>query len=102
MQRLVRYFDFIFFFLSSLLRIFLARANATRQFGPKKFAYGQWYEQYGDQIYNLPVTKDDIWIVTLPRSGTTLTEELMWLINNDLDYETAKKIPLVERIPFLE
>ncbi|XP_049816986.1 uncharacterized protein LOC109597463 [Aethina tumida] len=78
------------------------RADATRQFGPKKFAYGQWYEQYGDQIYNLPVTKDDIWIVTLPRSGTTLTEELMWLINNDLDYETAKKIPLVERIPFLE
>lgn len=61
-----------------------------------------WYEKYSQQIYNLKITKDDIWIVTIPRSGTTLTEELVWLICNNLDYETALKIPLVERVPFLE
>ncbi|KAG8285198.1 hypothetical protein J6590_085921 [Homalodisca vitripennis] len=27
---------------------------------------------------------------------------MVWLINNDLDYETARKVPLDTRFPFLE
>lgn len=34
--------------------------------------------------------------------STTWTQEMIWLICNDLDYETAKKITLNERFPFFE
>lgn len=34
--------------------------------------------------------------------GTTLTQEIIWLLANDLDYETAKKFRLVHRSPQLE
>lgn len=44
----------------------------------------------------------DTWIVTYPRSGTTWTQEMVWLLANDLDFETAKNINLNERFPFFE
>lgn len=34
--------------------------------------------------------------------GTTWTQELVWLIANDLDYEKARRIPQMERFPFFE
>ncbi|CAB3260901.1 unnamed protein product, partial [Arctia plantaginis] len=33
---------------------------------------------------------------------TTWTQELVWLLSNDLDYKTAAAIPLTERYPFLD
>nr|CAD7261591.1 unnamed protein product [Timema shepardi] len=33
---------------------------------------------------------------------TTWTQELLWLLNNDFDYDTARRVNLVERFPFLE
>lgn len=33
--------------------------------------------------------------------GTTVTQELIWLIANDMDYEGAKE-PLSTRFPYLE
>ncbi|CAH4037220.1 unnamed protein product [Pieris brassicae] len=35
-------------------------------------------------------------------SGTTWTQELVWLVANNLDYDTAKSILLMQRFPFLE
>ncbi|RVE42036.1 hypothetical protein evm_013316 [Chilo suppressalis] len=55
-----------------------------------------------EAIYNLKVRPDDVWIITFPRSGTTWTQELIWLAENNLDYETAKSIPLHERFPMLD
>lgn len=34
--------------------------------------------------------------------GTTWTQELVWMVANDLDYATSDAIPLTERYPFLE
>jgi len=34
--------------------------------------------------------------------GTTWTQELVWLLANDLDYEKARHIPQIQRFPFLE
>jgi hypothetical protein len=34
--------------------------------------------------------------------GTTWTQELVWLIANDLDYEKARLIPQTHRFPFFE
>ena len=56
-----------------------------------------------EQIWNFIPRKDDIWIVTFPKCGTTLTQELVWQIVNNvqLDSEESKK-QLYLRSPFLE
>ncbi|CAG9785944.1 unnamed protein product [Diatraea saccharalis] len=60
------------------------------------------FTKCAETIYNMKVRPDDVWVITFPRSGTTWTQELVWLAENDLDYETAKRIPLHERFPMLE
>ena len=46
-----------------------------------------------EKIWNFEPKKDDIWIVTYPKCGTTLTQELMWQISNgvDVENEASKK-----------
>jgi Sulfotransferase domain len=58
--------------------------------------------QFLEKIKKLKVYEDDIWVVTFPKTGTTWTQEMVWLLNNDLDYETALKIKQMERFPYLE
>lgn len=60
------------------------------------------YLQYADRIRNLTVYKDDVWVVTFPKCGTTWTQEMIWLIDHDLDYETAGKVDLSLRTVFIE
>lgn len=60
------------------------------------------FAKYAEEFYNFQARSDDIWIATFPRSGTTMTQELIWLIANDFDYERAKQEYLMERFPFLE
>lgn len=55
-----------------------------------------------DQIRNMPVYEDDVWVITFPKCGTTWTQEMVWLLNNDLNYDRASKETLEERFPFLE
>ena len=41
------------------------------------------YAQFmADRIYNLEVRADDIWVVSYPKTGTTLTLEMVWMIVN--------------------
>nr|XP_029734081.1 sulfotransferase 1A1-like [Aedes albopictus] len=60
------------------------------------------YLEYAERIRNLTVYEDDVWIVTFPKSGTTWTQEMVWLIDHDLDYETAGKVDLNVRTVFIE
>lgn len=60
------------------------------------------YRLHADRIRNLPVYEDDVWIVTFPKAGTTWTQEMVWLIDHDLDYNTASSVNLTERSVFLE
>jgi len=76
--------------------------NGLIQVGPEKWTLRSEYETYADEIYNFEARSDDVWICTLPRSGTTWTQEMIWLICNNLDYETALKIPQTVRFPYLE
>ena len=54
------------------------------------------------RIYNMEVTENDIWVVTYPRSGTTWTQEMVWNIVNDLDFEKAKKTDIDVKFFFLD
>ncbi|KAG8297664.1 hypothetical protein J6590_031704, partial [Homalodisca vitripennis] len=54
-----------------------------------------------DDILNLEIRDDDIFVCTFPKSGTTWTQEMIWCIVNNLDFDAAKVL-LVQRSPFLE
>ena len=61
------------------------------------------FQKYAERIWNLTPRPDDIWIVTYPKSGTTLTQEIMWQILNGIELESeASKKPIMLRCPFLE
>lgn len=60
------------------------------------------FESVLDNVYNFEVREDDVWIVTSTKCGTTWTQEMTWLILNDLDYTKAKNVDLTIRSPFLE
>ncbi|KAJ9573814.1 hypothetical protein L9F63_008796, partial [Diploptera punctata] len=60
------------------------------------------YQNHFQDVLNFKVRPDDVWVVTYPKCGTTWTQELAWLLINDLDFETAKNTPLIKRAPFLE
>uniref|UniRef100_A0A182W219 Sulfotransferase domain-containing protein n=1 Tax=Anopheles minimus TaxID=112268 RepID=A0A182W219_9DIPT len=60
------------------------------------------YRNYAQHVRDFQVYEDDVWIVTFPKSGTTWTEEMVWLINHGLDYKTARDIKLNTRSTFIE
>ena len=53
------------------------------------------------KIKEMPVYKDDIFIVTPPKCGTTWTQEIVWLMKNNLDLKGAE-LNQFYRVPFLE
>ncbi|CAG9801241.1 unnamed protein product [Chironomus riparius] len=71
---------------------------------PSKFCImpQKYVEQDLERIKNMEIFEDDIWVVTYPKCGTTWTQEMIWMINNNLDYETSSKVQLSDRFPFLE
>lgn len=60
------------------------------------------YTDYKDRIENFDVRPDDLFSLTFPKSGSTWSQEMIWLLNNDLDFKTAEKIRISERFLHLE
>ncbi|XP_003424762.3 luciferin sulfotransferase-like [Nasonia vitripennis] len=61
----------------------------------------EYYAKFADAIENMEVRDDDIWVCSFPKTGTTWTQEMVWCIANDLDFDGAKVV-LSERFPFLD
>lgn len=89
-------------FNAKMMKELLGQPHGLVEVGPQKWLLPKSYENYADKIYNFQARPDDVFICTYPRSGTTWTQEMIWLIANNLDYETALKNSLLERFPFLE
>ncbi|KAH1009130.1 hypothetical protein HUJ04_001540 [Dendroctonus ponderosae] len=53
------------------------------------------------EIYNLNVHEEDVWICSFPKTGTTWTQEMVWMIMNNLNFEEGR-VNLGARSPFLE
>jgi ssDNA-binding Zn-finger/Zn-ribbon topoisomerase 1 len=62
----------------------------------------KYMDQFAERVKKMKVHQDDVWVVTFPKCGTTWTQEMVWLVNNDLNYEKALKLNLNDRFPFLE
>lgn len=59
-------------------------------------------DQYLERIQKMEVYEDDVWIVSFPKCGTTWTQEMLWMLNNNLDYKKAEKVKQHDRFPFIE
>jgi len=85
-----------------MLKVFKGERTGFVLVGPKKFFFPFRYIEQGDGFYNFKPRSSDTLVLTYPRSGTTLAQELIWLLANDLNFDEAKKRLLTERFPFLE
>ncbi|XP_058063295.1 sulfotransferase 1C4 [Anopheles bellator] len=85
-----------------LLKDFHGERTGFVQVGPKRWFFPSRFKKYASSLYSFDARSDDTWIITFPRSGTTWTQEMVWLICNDLNFETAKQVPLTKRFPFFE
>jgi len=54
------------------------------------------------RLTELAVREDDVWVSTFPKCGTTWTQEMVWNIVHNLDFQTAKAVELDERVPYVE
>ncbi|XP_075154611.1 sulfotransferase 4 [Haematobia irritans] len=87
---------------NELLQYFQGERTGFVQVGPEKYFFPYKYKMEAEKFHNFKARKDDVWIVTFPRSGTTWTQELVWLVANKFDFDTARRIPLTQRFPFFE
>lgn len=60
------------------------------------------YRTMADAVQNFEVHADDVWLVDFPTSGASHTLELVWLLQNGLNFEQAISVPISERSVFLE
>ncbi|XP_034942219.1 sulfotransferase 1E1-like [Chelonus insularis] len=70
--------------------------------GERNYFFPYRYIEQGEGFYNFKARPSDTWVLSYPRSGTTWTQELVWLLSNNLDFETARTKYLADRFPFLE
>jgi len=68
---------------------------------PKTVTHEPDFHRVQEKILNMKLRKDDVWIVTSPKCGTTWTQEITWLVMNKADTTTAKAKDLTERSPYL-
>nr|QNH68006.1 sulfotransferase-like protein 3 [Brachionus rotundiformis] len=53
-------------------------------------------------IKNFELRPNDTFVVGYPKSGTTWVEEIVWLLQNNLDFEKSLKINHFERVYFID
>ncbi len=70
------------------------RVLGSRQVWQKEFDFAA--------LKNFEIFEDDVFIITPLKSGTTWTQEIVWLMLNDVDVDKAKDVMQFYRAPFLE
>lgn len=88
--------------VKEMLKDFQGERTGFVWVGPKKYLFPYRYIEQGTGFINFKIRPNDTFVTSYPRSGTTLTMELTWLLENNLDFQTAQKKLLSERFPFLE
>ncbi|XP_058826268.1 luciferin sulfotransferase-like [Topomyia yanbarensis] len=73
-----------------------------KNWDPPAYCYTRRFQNYEKELFNFEVKKDDVWVSSFPKSGTTWCQEMVWLICHGLDFSAAKSEPLSTRFPFLE
>ncbi|XP_058812239.1 luciferin sulfotransferase [Topomyia yanbarensis] len=87
--------------LNERLDTFFCKKNSLIEVNPGGVLMPTKFQEIGEDILNLEIRKDDVWLLSYPRTGSTWAQEMVWLLGNNLDYEGAKNIQQV-RTPLLE
>uniref|UniRef100_A0A1B0D0B6 Sulfotransferase domain-containing protein n=1 Tax=Phlebotomus papatasi TaxID=29031 RepID=A0A1B0D0B6_PHLPP len=71
---------------------------------PKDHSYflPGFFQDSIETIYDFEVRPDDVWLLAFPKTGSTWTQEMIWQICNDLDYERSEKKYETETFTYLE
>ncbi|KAG5667156.1 hypothetical protein PVAND_015153 [Polypedilum vanderplanki] len=72
-----------------------------KDFPPALFVKG-FLQDYEERVKNFKVYEDDVWLIGFQRSGTTLMQEIIWLILNDYDVEKAKSADTYNRAQWFD
>jgi len=84
-------------------QLFLRLENpGLERVGPQRFVVRAGEREVIKRIYNMQVTEKDVWVVTYPRSGTTWTQEMVWNIVNNCQFDKATKTDIDEKFFFLD
>ncbi|KAK5638155.1 hypothetical protein RI129_012450 [Pyrocoelia pectoralis] len=75
--------------------------DAYLLFGEDRVCLPKYYEEREAEVENFEIRNDDVIVASFPKSGTTWTQEMVWLLKNDLDYEGAK-INIIDRFPYFD
>ena len=69
---------------------------------PGNYVFPAAYEKYKDRLKNWEIQEGDIYVLAYPKNGTTWTQELVWCVQNNCDFDAAKATLLDTRVPFME
>ncbi|XP_008196968.2 sulfotransferase 1C4 [Tribolium castaneum] len=87
---------------AEISRNFSGGLNHLVQVGPQKMLIPSEFSDECDNYYNFKFRKGDVIVVGYPRSGTTMTQEMVWLMLNNFDLKKALDTSLIVRVPLLE
>ncbi|CAG9759669.1 unnamed protein product [Ceutorhynchus assimilis] len=59
------------------------------------------FREMQEEILNWDVNEADVWICSFPKTGTTWTQEMVWMMMNNFNFEKGQ-VNLGARSPFLE
>ncbi|CAH1105251.1 unnamed protein product [Psylliodes chrysocephalus] len=76
--------------------------NALWEFNPGKCLLPSFFENYMQPILDAPIRKDDIWLISFPRTGSTWCQEIVWLLGNNMDFEGSQSTLQQIRAPLIE
>lgn len=60
------------------------------------------FKKDAQRIKDFAVREDDVWIVSYPKTGTTLTAEMTRILLSGLNYERIENTDIVQGVSFLE
>ncbi|CAH1966046.1 unnamed protein product [Acanthoscelides obtectus] len=80
----------------------LGEGNSLWEFHPGKVVLPGFFENYVGRILDAPIRKDDVWLVSYPKTGSTWCQEMIWLIQNNLDFEGSRRVLQQVRAPLIE
>jgi estrone sulfotransferase len=49
------------------------------------------YKEISEQVKNLKIRDDDVFLCSFPRTGSTWLQEVLWLLGNKLDFNKAQE-----------
>lgn len=67
-----------------------------------KYVAPATFEENLDAISKLECFEDDVWVIGHVKTGTNWVQEMVWLINNDLNYTVAREQKNNDRYVYIE